>query len=288
MSTYKIAVFVGSLRAASINLRLARALEKLVPPDFKFDYVNLDVPLFNQDNENNLPRAWPSSSSRSPNPRACCSSRPSTIARCPPPSRTPSTGARVRGVTTPGPARPPGCSAPRPAPPAPRSCSSTCATSWPPKAQHADHARGLPAVLGRPGERPVRDHQRRHAQVPAGLDRPLRRLDPQVQRLIAAMTGRGSFPRPASSRSGHAPAGAPVAVGLSPPTVGSEDSLGAAWKNPAAPSACRADQKLRNRSKTPCAALLSTVLPACGQLDAAFIPTLRNCPRLLWKSMRTA
>lgn len=55
MSTYKIAVFVGSLRAASINLRLARALEKLVPPDFKFDYVNLDVPLFNQDNENNLP-----------------------------------------------------------------------------------------------------------------------------------------------------------------------------------------------------------------------------------------
>lgn len=27
MSTYKIAVFVGSLRAASINLRLARALE---------------------------------------------------------------------------------------------------------------------------------------------------------------------------------------------------------------------------------------------------------------------
>lgn len=56
MSTYKIAVFVGSLRAASINLRLARALEKLVPADFKFDYVSLgDVPLYNQDNENNLP-----------------------------------------------------------------------------------------------------------------------------------------------------------------------------------------------------------------------------------------
>ena len=56
MSTYKIAVFVGSLRAASINLRLARALEKLVPANFKFDYVSLgDVPLYNQDNENNLP-----------------------------------------------------------------------------------------------------------------------------------------------------------------------------------------------------------------------------------------
>lgn len=55
MSTYKIAVFVGSLRAASFNLRLARALEKLVPADFKFEYVSLgDVPLYNQDNENNL------------------------------------------------------------------------------------------------------------------------------------------------------------------------------------------------------------------------------------------
>ena len=55
MSTYKIAVFVGSLRAASINLRLARALEKLVPPDFKFDYVNLDVPLFNQTTRTTCP-----------------------------------------------------------------------------------------------------------------------------------------------------------------------------------------------------------------------------------------
>lgn len=58
MSTYKIAVFVGSLRAASINLRLARALEKLMPADFTFDYVSLgDMPLYNQDNENDLPAA---------------------------------------------------------------------------------------------------------------------------------------------------------------------------------------------------------------------------------------
>lgn len=34
MSTYKIAVFVDSLRAASFNLRLARALEKLAPANF--------------------------------------------------------------------------------------------------------------------------------------------------------------------------------------------------------------------------------------------------------------
>ena len=56
MSTYKIAVFVGSLRAASINLRLARALEKLMPADFKLEYASLgDLPLYNQDNENNPP-----------------------------------------------------------------------------------------------------------------------------------------------------------------------------------------------------------------------------------------
>ena len=56
MSIYKIAVFIGSLRAASTNLSLARALEKLVPSNFHFVYVNLaDVPLYNQDNEHNMP-----------------------------------------------------------------------------------------------------------------------------------------------------------------------------------------------------------------------------------------
>lgn len=58
MSTYKIAVFVGSLRAASLNLRLARALEKLFPADFQLEYVSLgDVPLYNQDHENDMPPA---------------------------------------------------------------------------------------------------------------------------------------------------------------------------------------------------------------------------------------
>ncbi|OZI57127.1 NADPH-dependent FMN reductase [Bordetella genomosp. 1] len=56
MSNVKIAVFVGSLRAASINLQLARALEKLVPANVKFEYVSLgDIPLFNQDLENDMP-----------------------------------------------------------------------------------------------------------------------------------------------------------------------------------------------------------------------------------------
>lgn len=56
MSTIKIAVFVGSLRAASINLRLARALEKLVPENVQFEFASLgDIPLFNQDLEADLP-----------------------------------------------------------------------------------------------------------------------------------------------------------------------------------------------------------------------------------------
>jgi len=56
MSNTKIAVFVGSLRAASINLRLARALEKLAPAGVQFDYASLgDIPLYNQDLEMDLP-----------------------------------------------------------------------------------------------------------------------------------------------------------------------------------------------------------------------------------------
>lgn len=53
---YDIAVLVGSLRKGSINLQLARALEKLVPGNVTFKYASLaDVPLFNQDDENNMP-----------------------------------------------------------------------------------------------------------------------------------------------------------------------------------------------------------------------------------------
>lgn len=56
MSTYKIAVFVGSLRAASFNLRLARALEKLAPDTVSFEYASLgDVHLYNQDHESTMP-----------------------------------------------------------------------------------------------------------------------------------------------------------------------------------------------------------------------------------------
>lgn len=52
MDTYTIAVVVGSLRKDSFNAQLARALEKLFPPDFNFTHVQIDdLPLYNQDND---------------------------------------------------------------------------------------------------------------------------------------------------------------------------------------------------------------------------------------------
>jgi chromate reductase len=50
MSQMKIAVFVGSLRAESINRCLARAVEKLAPGDWTFTHVRIDdLPLYSQD-----------------------------------------------------------------------------------------------------------------------------------------------------------------------------------------------------------------------------------------------
>jgi len=54
MSTYSIAVIVGSLREASINRRLADALVKLGPGNFAFLRVEIgDLPLYNQDDDAN-------------------------------------------------------------------------------------------------------------------------------------------------------------------------------------------------------------------------------------------
>jgi chromate reductase len=47
----KIAVFVGSLRKESINKNLAKTLEKLAPTGTEFTYVDINLPLFNQDVE---------------------------------------------------------------------------------------------------------------------------------------------------------------------------------------------------------------------------------------------
>ena len=52
MAHYQIAVIVGSLRRDSFNHKLAVAIEKLAPPEFKFTHVQIgDLPLYSQDEE---------------------------------------------------------------------------------------------------------------------------------------------------------------------------------------------------------------------------------------------
>jgi len=52
MSSYQIAVLVGSLRRESFNRKLAGALVKLAPPDFSFHEASIgDLPLYNQDDD---------------------------------------------------------------------------------------------------------------------------------------------------------------------------------------------------------------------------------------------
>ncbi len=53
----KIAVFVGSLRKDSLNKKLAQNLESFAPDGVKFEYVNLEQPLFNGDVEADLPKS---------------------------------------------------------------------------------------------------------------------------------------------------------------------------------------------------------------------------------------
>lgn len=54
MSTYNIAVVVGSLRRDSFNRKLATGVAKLAPPDFSFKQLEIsDLPLYNQDDDAN-------------------------------------------------------------------------------------------------------------------------------------------------------------------------------------------------------------------------------------------
>jgi chromate reductase len=53
-----VAVIVGSLSAASLNLKLAKALEKLAAPQLKFKFVEIgDLPMYNNDLWANPPAA---------------------------------------------------------------------------------------------------------------------------------------------------------------------------------------------------------------------------------------
>jgi chromate reductase len=54
MSQYQIAVVVGSLRRESFNGRLAAAMARLAPSEFKFKPLEIgDLPLYNQDDDVN-------------------------------------------------------------------------------------------------------------------------------------------------------------------------------------------------------------------------------------------
>ncbi|MCS5708104.1 NAD(P)H-dependent oxidoreductase [Candidatus Berkiella cookevillensis] len=58
MTQYQIAVIVGSIRRDSFNAQLAKALAKLAPANFSFKQLKIDdLPLYNQDNDNNPPES---------------------------------------------------------------------------------------------------------------------------------------------------------------------------------------------------------------------------------------
>ena len=58
-STRDVAVFVGSLRKDSINRKVANALVELAPSSLKLEIVAIgQLPLYNQDDDENPPPAW--------------------------------------------------------------------------------------------------------------------------------------------------------------------------------------------------------------------------------------
>lgn len=50
-----IAVFVGSLRKESFNLKLAKAIENFMPEGVNFEYADMNLPLYNQDLDGDFP-----------------------------------------------------------------------------------------------------------------------------------------------------------------------------------------------------------------------------------------
>lgn len=59
MKKHKIAVFVGSMRKESFNLKTAKALIGLAPKSLSFDIINIaGLPMFNEDLEKTPPNEW--------------------------------------------------------------------------------------------------------------------------------------------------------------------------------------------------------------------------------------
>lgn len=59
MKNYNVAVFVGSLRKESYNLKTAKALIEVAPESLSLDIVDIgNLPFFNEDLEKTPPDAW--------------------------------------------------------------------------------------------------------------------------------------------------------------------------------------------------------------------------------------
>jgi len=59
MNQYQIAVVVGSLRKDSLNRKVANALAELAPAALKLNIIEIgDLPMYNQDSDENPPAAW--------------------------------------------------------------------------------------------------------------------------------------------------------------------------------------------------------------------------------------
>ena len=59
MNKFKIAVFVGSLRKESFNLKTAKALMEVAPDSLSFEIIDIaDLPFFNEDLEATPPNEW--------------------------------------------------------------------------------------------------------------------------------------------------------------------------------------------------------------------------------------
>jgi chromate reductase len=81
-SPCSVVVLVGSLRQDSINRKVARALIAQAPASLKPEIVEIgQLPLYNQDGDDNPPSNGWSSAGESVVPAPFCSSRRSTIVR---------------------------------------------------------------------------------------------------------------------------------------------------------------------------------------------------------------
>lgn len=81
---YRIAVLVGSLRRESYNRKLASAVARLAPEDFRFEQLEIgDLPLYNQDDDANQAGSVKRLKGDIAASQGCSSSRRSTTARSP-------------------------------------------------------------------------------------------------------------------------------------------------------------------------------------------------------------